>query len=66
MFTYVTDVCWHALVIPCFRIVVIFRYNEGSSFVKLKSDLYRRAFLIAYIEVYHFISAKVYEFILAL
>ena len=34
MLTYVTDVCWHALVIPCYRIVVIFRYNEGSSFVK--------------------------------
>jgi hypothetical protein len=35
MLTYVTDVLRHALVIPFFRIVVIFRYNEGSSFVKL-------------------------------
>lgn len=42
MLTYVTDVCWHALVIPCFRIVAIFRYNGGSSFVKLKFDRYRR------------------------
>ena len=23
MLTYVTDICWHALVIPCFKIVVI-------------------------------------------
>lgn len=28
MFTYVNDVCWHAIVIPFFRIVLIFRYNE--------------------------------------
>jgi hypothetical protein len=35
MFTYVTDVLRHALVIPYYRIVVIFRYNEGSLFVKL-------------------------------
>jgi hypothetical protein len=34
MFTYVTDVLWHALVIPYYRIVEIFRYNEGLSFVK--------------------------------
>ena len=42
MLTYVMDVCWHALVIPCFKIVVIFRYNGGSSFVKLKYDFYRQ------------------------
>ena len=46
MLAYVTDVFWHALVIPCFRIVVIFRYNEGSSFVNLKFDFYRRVTLV--------------------
>ena len=45
MLTYVTYVCWHALVIPFYEIVLIFRYNEGSLFVKLYSDFYRRAFL---------------------
>ena len=52
MFTYVTDVFGHALVIPFFRIVVIFRYNEGFSFVKLKLDFYRWRLLKRTVSIY--------------
>ena len=37
------DVFRHALVIPSNEIVVIFRYNEGFSFVKPKLNFYRWA-----------------------
>ena len=43
MFADVADVFRHALVIPSNEIVVIFRYNEGFSFVKPKLNCYRRA-----------------------
>ncbi len=43
MFADVADVFRHALVIPSNEIVVIFRYNEGFSFVKPKLNFYRWA-----------------------
>ena len=43
MFADVADVFRHALVIPSNEIVVIFRYNEGFSFVKPKLNCDRWA-----------------------